>query len=154
MMISKENIARVAERFLEKRDQFLVKINVGTDNNISIFIDGIHGVTIDDCVSLSRHIEASFDREEEDYELSVSSTGIDHPFEHLSQYTKNIGRAVELTLTDGSVKKGILEAANAEQIELAEEVIKKNRKSKKMIVGDVVTIEMANIERAKAIILF
>ena len=61
-MISKVKIAQLAEDFLEERDQFIVKLNIGTDNKITIYIDGDQGVTIDDCVKLSRLIENTFDR--------------------------------------------------------------------------------------------
>ena len=153
-MISKEEITRVAENFLDGINQFIVKLNIGTDNKIGIYIDGDNGVTIDDCVRLSRLIENTFDREEEDYELSVSSAGIDQPFEHLRQYTKNVGRTVEIKMVDGTIRRGVLESAKETSIKLAEEVIKKNRKSKKMIIGDVVDISLSDIAQAKAIIIF
>ena len=153
-MIKKEEIVQLAQGFLEGKDQFIVKLTIGTDNRISIYIDGDHGVTIDDCVSLSRLIENTFDREEEDYELNVSSAGIDQPYSHIRQYRKNIGRTVEINKLDGTTVRGILEAVDEHKIQLAEEVIKKNRKSKKMIIGDSVDINLSDIAQAKTIIIF
>ena len=43
-------------------------------------MDNINGVSIKDCVSVSRNIEHNLDREKEDFELSVSSPGLDQPF--------------------------------------------------------------------------
>ncbi len=154
VMIEKDKLIKATEDFLAGSDQFLVKLNVGTDNNISIYIDGDSGVTIEDCVRLSRHLEQQLDRDQEDFGLNVSSPGVDEPFAHLRQYKKNIGRAVEIVMHDGSVRRGVLESADEAKIELAEEIIKKNKKSKKMITGDSVSIKMEDIARAKAIIIF
>ena len=75
-MISKKYIEDLAAEFLEDSDLFAVKITVSKDNNIRLFIDGDNGVTIDDCVGLSRHIEGNLDRDKEDFELNVSSSGV------------------------------------------------------------------------------
>ena len=93
-MILKEDIEKLADEFLYGTDMFIVKLNVGSDNKITIYIDGDNGVTIDDCVGLSRFIENEYDRETEDFELNVSSAGIDQPFINLRQYLKNIERPV------------------------------------------------------------
>jgi ribosome maturation factor RimP len=153
-MIKKEEIIELAEGFLGEKNQFIVKLNIGTDNKISLYIDGDEGVTIDDCVSLSRLIENTFDREEEDYELNVSSAGIDQPYSHIRQYRKNIGRTVEISKVDGTIVRGILEAVDEHKLQLAQEVIKKNRKSKKMITGEIIDINMSDIAQAKTIIIF
>jgi ribosome maturation factor RimP len=60
-------------------DKFLVEIFIKPINRIFIFIDGDHGVTISDCVALSRFIESKYDRETTDFELNVSSSGADQP---------------------------------------------------------------------------
>ena len=152
-MIEKDKITTLAEQFLEGSDRFLVRVTVGTDNSINVYIDGDNGVTIADCVDLSRHIEQQLDREAEDFELNVSSAGVDHPFDNLRQYRKNIGRAVEIVLKDGTTKRGILDAADEKQVVIQEEIIKKNKKSRKMIIGGAVTINMDDIARAKTIII-
>lgn len=55
----------------------LVEVTVSDDNDIEITItrDG-GGVSIDDCVDLSRHVESKLDRDKEDFSLTVSSAGI------------------------------------------------------------------------------
>ena len=111
-MILKEDIVKLAEEHLVGTDQFIVKLSIGSDNKINIFIDGDSGVTIDDCVGLSRYIEHQLDRELEDFELNVSSAGIDHPFVHLRQYLKYIDSPVEVFLNDGTKKLGILKSAD------------------------------------------
>lgn len=154
MMINKEYILSLIDEHLEGTDQFLVDMTIGTDNKISVYLDGDTGVTIDDCVALSRAIEHNLDREEEDFALSVSSAGIDQPFISLRQYVKNIGRPVKVLLNDGSIKKGILQQANKSEITIAEPKKNKNKKSKKMVAGEPIQILMADITQTKAIIIF
>jgi len=153
-MINKEYITALINEHLEGTDQFVVNMSIGTDNKISVYIDGDTGVTIDDCVSLSRAIEHQLDREEEDFALNISSAGIDQPFELLRQYVKNIGRPVEVLFNDGSKKRGILQAADNNEIVIAEPKKNKNKKSKKMVAGEPVKLQMADIKQTKAIIIF
>jgi ribosome maturation factor RimP len=153
-MILKEDIEKLAEEFLEGTDKFIVKLNVGSDNKITIYIDGDSGVTIKDCVGLSRHIENQFDRETEDFELNVSSAGVDQPFINLRQYLKYIERPVEVYLTDGTKKLGILQKADENEIVIALEKKSNNKKAKKMIAGEPITIPMQDISQTKAFIIF
>ena len=73
---------------------FIVEVNVSSSNAIRVEIDGDKGVNIADCVQISRHIEGSLDREEQDFELTVSSAGMDQPFKILRQYQRYLNRIV------------------------------------------------------------
>lgn len=81
---------------------------MGSDNHISLYIDGDEGVTIADCVALSRAIEGKLDRNREDYALDVSSHGATTPLVMPRQYKKHIGRNFEIKLLDGAKCEGIL----------------------------------------------
>jgi ribosome maturation factor RimP len=153
-MIRKEYIEEIAANFLRGTDQFIVKVSVGKDNRINVYIDGDSGVTIDNCVQLSRHIENTLDRDQEDFELNVSSAGVGEPFVMLRQYTINLGKPVEVLMTDGTKKRGILDSADESQIILKEQEKQKNKKSKKMVVGEPVTIDMSEVKQTKSIIVF
>lgn len=153
-MIKENYITQLAEEGLEGTKHFIVKLTVSSTNLINLFIDGEEGVTIADCVALSRHIEHQLDREAEDFELRVSSAGIDEPFVDIRQYKKNIEKAIEILLEDGSKKRGILKSVDTEQLELAEEVKKENKKSKKMLTGACITIPLQSVKQAKGIIIF
>jgi ribosome maturation factor RimP len=107
-MITVEQIKAVTAEYFSGKEIFLVDVRVRTGNVINVFIDGDHGVLIDDCIQLSRFIEAQFDREVEDYELSVSTAGLDKPLLLLRQYPRNIGRTVEVSLKDGTIHTGKL----------------------------------------------
>ena len=54
------------------------------------------GVSVKDCVDVSRNIEHNLDREK-DFELQVSSPGLDQPFMVMQQYLKNIRKQVSVT---------------------------------------------------------
>ena len=153
-MINKKYISRLADECLFGSDKFVVGINIGTDNNIKIFIDGDNGVTIANCVELSRYVEKSLDRDSEDFELNISSSGVDHPFVLLRQYINNIENKVNLINKDGGKITGILKHVNEDEIELLEEIKSKNKKNKKITTGKVITIPMNTIKETKRIITF
>ncbi len=121
-MIKKKYIAKLANDCLLDSDRFVVGINISTDNNVKVFIDGDNGVTIKNCVEVSRYIEGSLDREDEDFELSVSSAGVDFPFVILRQYTNSLDNSVSVIKNDGEKIRGILKSADDDMIEILEEV--------------------------------
>jgi ribosome maturation factor RimP len=91
---------------------FIVDISVGLGNAISVVIDSDHGLSIDKCIEMSRHIEHQFDREVEDFSLEVSSPGLTQPFKVLRQYLKNLGKEVEIVTSKGDKLVGILKSAD------------------------------------------
>ena len=151
-MINNEQINNIVEAYFEGTDKFIVKLSVSKDNLINLFVDGDHGITIDDCVKLSRHIENSLNRDDEDFELRVSSAGIDLPYMMLRQYTKNIGRKIEAKLKDGTKKRGELVSADSEKIEIIEDIKGKGKK-KKIVPGEKLEIPMSEIVETKSIIV-
>jgi ribosome maturation factor RimP len=107
-LITKEQIVELAESHLAATDKFVTKCNVGPGNHIEIWIDGETPVQISDCVSLSRFIEGSLDREKEDFSLEVSSHGATNPLTDKRQFKKHIGKNFEIKLNDGSNAEGEL----------------------------------------------
>lgn len=113
-MIEKIKVLELVNQALEGSDKFLVSLKITPDNRIYVDIDGDNGITIDDCIELSRAIESQLDREEEDFALDVSSAGADQPLKLTRQYRKNIGRDVEVVYLDGEKVEGDLTAADEE----------------------------------------
>lgn len=111
-MISAEDIRKTVEEKIGGTDRFVVEVKVKAGNRITVLLDSDTSVSIDDCIAVTRHIESVFDREKEDYDLTVSSAGIDQPYRLLRQYIKNIGREVEVRLKDNTVFKGKLVSAD------------------------------------------
>lgn len=97
-------------------DLFLVSVKSTPSNEIEVVIDSDTRVSIEQCIVLSKAIEGTFDREVEDYELTVISSGIGQPLELLRQYQKVMGRPVEVLLKSGIKVRGELVAATDESI--------------------------------------
>ena len=101
------------------RGLYLIDITVSKDNDIEVTVEAEEGVVeLDDCVALSRYFETCFDREVEDYSLTVTSAGLDQPFKILKQYQKAVGNKVEVQLKGGKKMVAVLEAADEEGITL------------------------------------
>lgn len=99
-MIDAVRIREIAEAQMDGTDLFVVDVRVAPGNGIEVVVDSDTQVGIDRCVALSRAIEASLDREQEDFELTVTSAGIGQPLRMLRQYRKLIGREVEVVLKE------------------------------------------------------
>ena len=104
---------------LVARGCFLVDVSVSKDNDIVVTIESEEGkIELDDCVALSRYFETQFDREKEDYSLTVTSAGLDQPFKVLKQFVKAVGTKVEVQLKGGKKMVALLEAADEESVTL------------------------------------
>ena len=100
-MIDCEKILAIAERELEGTDLFTVSCKCSPSNEVELLIDSDTHVTIERCVELSRTIEAEFNRDEEDFSLTVASAGIGSELKNIRQYRKLIGLSVEVLLLSG-----------------------------------------------------
>ena len=113
-------------------DIFFVDMKVKPTNNIKIFLDADSGLGIEKCIKINRRLYRQVEEmgfyPEGDFSLEVSSPGIDEPLKLLRQYVKNIGRSVEVTLNDDTIKEGILLEAVEEQI-VIETIEGKNKKA-------------------------
>lgn len=121
-MIDKNRIEGIIKEHISGTDIFLVSVKVSSANRITVLADKKNGITIDECVAIHRHIENNLNRDEEDYEMQVSSPGLDLPFLVLEQYFKNEGKKVEVTDNDGTKYSGILKNITSGGFELDTEV--------------------------------
>jgi ribosome maturation factor RimP len=122
ILITKEQIQEIAEERLKGTDLFVTGVKVGAGNTVNVFIDGDRGVTISDCVDLSRYIEKTLGRDREDFSLDVSSHGAARPLIFPRQYKKHIGRNFEVKLNDGNNAEGELVSCDNEGIVLQHQV--------------------------------
>ena len=94
-MLKESTIQALIDSGLEDRnDLFLIDIKISPDNKINVIIDGDNGVSVEDCIYISRAIEHNLDREEEDFSLEVASSGATSPLTEMRQFKKNIGRTL------------------------------------------------------------
>ncbi len=120
-MIDTKKVIEAAERFLAGTDGFVVECKATPANEVELIIDSDTKVDIDACVALSRAVEAEFDREEEDFSLTVASAGIGSELKLLRQYRKSIGRSVEVLLANGVKLLAKLDAADENGITISYE---------------------------------
>jgi ribosome maturation factor RimP len=138
------------------RGCFIVDITVSKDNDIVLTIESETGkIELDDCVSLSRYFETLFDREVEDYSLTVSSAGLDQPFKVMKQYVKALGTKVEVSLKGGKKMIATLVEADETGITLKYSVKEAvEGKKKKEMVEHVDRFEMEQVNSVRPFIEF
>ncbi|MGE7773297.1 ribosome maturation factor RimP [Chitinophaga sp. NPDC101104] len=132
-MANEQVTARIREMLdallADKPEYFVVDIRIKPTNNVKVYVDADSGASIDKLVSLNRQLypqlEAAGLFPDNDFSLEVSSPGLDEPLKTHRQFVKNVGRKVEVTLLDGTVKEGKLTAATEEALTLEETVGKK-----------------------------
>ena len=133
------------------RNCYLVDVTVSKDHDIEITIESEEGrVELDDCVAISRYFETQFDREKEDYSLTVTSAGLDQPFKVLKQYMKAVGTKVEAQLKGGKKLIATLTAADQESITLsytAKEAVEGKKKKELVEHNDRFTMDQVNTVR-------
>ncbi len=102
----------MAAALAERTDLFLIDLTVGTDNKIILTIDGDNGVTLQDCIDMSRAVEHNLDREEEDFALEVASAGAASPLKQPRQFKKNIGRTLLVKTAEGEIEAPLVDATD------------------------------------------
>lgn len=153
-MIDREKILNLVKEKLDE-GTFLVDVNVNTSNVIHVELDSFTGLSIHQCVAVSRHVESNLDRDTEDFELQVSSPGVGQPFKVKEQYLKNTGRELELNLKSGAVLKGLLIESNEKDILIETSAKEKPEGSnKKVFVTSTHKVPYEEIEKARVIISF
>ena len=133
------------------RGCFIVDVSVSKDNDIVLTIESENGkIELDDCVSLTRYFETKFDREVEDYSLTVSSAGLDQPFKVLKQFQKAVGTKVEVSLKGGKKMVALLQEADEESITLkysVKEAVDGKKKKELVEHNDRFTMDQVNSVR-------
>ena len=134
-------------------DCFLVDLWIKPTNNIRVALDADAGLPIEKCVSLNRKlyklIEEAAMYPEGDFSLEVSSPGVEEPLKLHRQYSKNIGRTVEVTLNDGTKKEGKLTGVNDDDF-----VIEEKSGQGKKTVSQTTNILFNQVRHTKVLITF
>jgi len=153
-MITAEQVRGLIKDKLEEKECFVVELVVKEGNNIHLEVDGQKGFTIKDCVDFNKAIENKLDREVEDFELHVSSPGLNKPLRVIEQYYKNIGRELKVVTNDVTYE-GLLKEVDEEGIVLEYSFKEKiEGKKKKHTVVKQEEIKFNNIKEATIIISF
>jgi ribosome maturation factor RimP len=149
-MIAKEKLQAILEEILAGTDKFVVEVGIQPTNRISVYIDSDTSITIHDCQEINRAIENKLNRDNEDYDLTVSSSGIDRPLKMLRQYRKNIGKEIDVVTVNGKNISGKLVKVDENSIELEHPI----KKQKKEIQRDNTHLPLSEIKTVKIIVKF
>ena len=149
----KENVENLlASALKERNDLFLIDLSLSEDNSIKVIIDGDQGVSVEDCVFISRAIEHNLDREQEDFSLEVTSAGATSPLINNRQYKKNIGRTLKL-VTNNQTIEGVLTKTLEDSIVVEWDAREPKPVGKgKVTVNKQATIAYTDIKEAKVMI--
>ena len=118
-MIDCAKILEIAEREIAGTDLFVVGCKCSPMNEVELLIDSDTAVSIEQCITLTRTIEAEFDRDVEDFQLTVASAGIGEELKNIRQYRKLIGSSVEVLLKSGVKILAKLDAADENGITIS-----------------------------------
>lgn len=98
-------------------------VSAGNHSVLRLYIDHENGITVDDCAEVSRQVSAVLDVEDPistEYNLEVSSPGVDRPLFVKAHYEEVVGETVDVKLgmpLNGRRKfKGILEAVEGDNL--------------------------------------
>ena len=130
-LYSIEKIESVLIPVLEQSGLFLVDLSVGSNNRIMILIDSQKGISVDECVKISKYLESELDREKEDFELEVSSPGVGSSLKVFQQYVQNIGREVSVETNDNMNYIG--ELMKADEKSILVRIVSKVKSGKKKV---------------------
>lgn len=156
-MIHSETVESLVAELLEAEfpKHYIVEVAVHPGNRIVVELGSGAGMAIDDCVRISKYVEARLDREVEDYELEVGSAGLTSPFKVLRQYEEAVGQDVEVLVKGGIKEKGTLMSATSGAITLKTvRRIKPEGAKRKVDVEEIITIPMTEILSTKRLLVF
>jgi ribosome maturation factor RimP len=147
--MEKKKLTSQIDAFLAGTDKFLLSLSISKTNIIDVFIDGDTGVTIQDCIDLARAIEGEYDRDVEDFELRVSSVGVDKEFKLVRQLKKYLEKEIEFYLPDEKPFKAKLLSIEGDILRV-EQTIGKGKK-KEIITKE---IDFESAEKIKPLVKF
>ncbi len=139
----KSKIEQLVDEIIKDSDKFLVDVQAPPNKKVRIFVDADTSVNISDCKSISRQLYKALVEneiyEDGDFQLEVSSPGLDFPLQSMRQYKKNVGRILEVKTEDESVTEGRLKEVSEEELKLE---IKQKKETK------IVTIPMDQVSQS------
>ena len=147
LMIDKFKVLDIVKDVLEGSDKYLVNMKITPDNRIFVDLDGDNGINIDDCIEVSRAIENSLNRDEEDSELNVSFAGADSPLKMPRPYRRHVGRELSVEPFEGAKVEGVLTEAGDSQFTI------KTKGSKKEPAQEL-TFAYEDVKTARVLIRF
>jgi len=151
----REQVEKLVEEAIQENPKlFLIDLKISPDNKINVIVDGDEGISIKECIRISRNVEHNLDRETTDFSLEVSSPGLSEPLENNRQYNKNLGKTLKVQTETDKFEGNLLEA-NDEGIILEWKVREPKPIGKgKVTVVKTVALQYDSIKQAKVKLKF
>lgn len=109
-MITSEQLQIALLRQLEGTPRFVVSAAMRPGGKAIVEVDHDDApITLADLTAINKGLQEEFGEALDDVELQVGSPGLGNPFKVERQYRKCIGKQVQVTLADGSLRQGVLE---------------------------------------------
>lgn len=155
-MITAESIEQAVNAKLEGTSHFLTEVDITAAGKIYVYIDSFEKFSIEDCINVNRALRKEFGEELDEFDLTVSSAGMDRAFTHMQQYHKNLDREISIIMLDGNKVEGVLKKVTGDGIELEEvpKAAKKGMPIKKNATTKMHEINFSQIKEAKRVITF
>lgn len=132
----------------------LLELKVSKGKKITVIIEHPEHVSILQCMEISKNIANNLGEESENFEIEVSSPGIDKPFKHLVQYQKYTGKEIEVQLKNQEILKGTLENVTTDYFILNSQPTKKQVNPKSKITSNQINIAFNEVLSTKLILNF
>jgi ribosome maturation factor RimP len=154
-MITTQQIKELVNEAIAGTDIYLVDLKTTPDNKISIYLDNSTRITIDECAKVSRFVEDKLNRDVEDFELTVSSPGLDEPFKHILQYKKRVGNQVAVVTKEGQKVVGKLNGVDEAGISIEQKSKEKvdGKKGRQVVINNV-NLMFDQIKETKLVLTF
>lgn len=153
--MDKQTIEKLLEVKLEELNLFLVELNVSAGGVITVYADGMDNISVGQCTEIARYLRGELGEAADDFEITVSSPGLDRPFQHMNQYLKNVGKSIEVLTIEGNKMEGKLNAATENEIviNLYKKRNPKNKALKPTLSDQTVSVNLKDIKETKKLII-
>lgn len=107
----KNDVSSLVEELVSTQGFYLVELQQSVSrgkDSLKIYVDNRDGITLKDCEKISRLIEEKIEKEglvSENYQIEVSSPGIDRPLKKIADFKHFQGKLVRLKLSDSYFEK-------------------------------------------------
>lgn len=134
-MIDTEKTRDLIREAIAEEGAFLIDVSISATNQIVVLAEHPEGITLEKLGRISRKVENELDREEQDFEIEVSSPGLGSPLKVKEQYQMSVGRPVKIILKEGKEIQADLIDFDGEALSLAwkERVPKEKGKGKQTV---------------------
>lgn len=152
-MLSKQQIENLIQPLLQELSCFLVDIKISPQHDVFVEIDHREtGVTVKECVKVSRLLEKELTALDVLFSLEVSSPGIDQAFKVKEQYNKSIAKELEIVLKNGQKIIGVLSSVSDENIEIITKEKNSESKNKKELIDKNLSFSWEELKSVKRVV--